>query len=1096
MSLPRSCSRILNIDCNSYTHERACLTTTTIPSPLPPLDGSLNISEAFDFHLAHRNLTPIYSFAAGNEDDGTLTLTDVSHFEFARATHRVAHLLRPIRTGAEGEVVAILAFADTLLYLTLFAACSKAGLVPFPISPRNTPAALIHLLKTTNTRRVFTTHAALGPLVEALKAQPACSGVSIEEMPTLAQMYPLLGRETPDSPFTPYPPPETKASLDDVATYLHSSGSTGLPKAIPLTHRSIQLIASLDFFPDLVQLQPAPLPRLRIAAAGLPSFHATGVVMQFIGPLYHGITACIAAPVSLGTPTAYRMPAMPTPQNALRRCDFSIPAFIGEWVKHEEAVSYLKTLKATLYTGGPLSWDVGDALVEQGVKIVAMYGSTEIGFVNTLFPKDLLPSEWTWMQFSQRVNPRWVPVDDGTFELQCLTVPTHLPNVENLADMKGYSTEDLFERHPTKPHLYRIVGRLDDVLVMANGEKTVPGPMEDVITGSPYIASAIMFGRERNQIGVLVEPSSSLPVDSSAFLDLVWDKVQAANAIAPAFARVYREMIIVTTKDRPVVRTLKATVARKATIALYEADINSLYDAIETSEQYTASQIPPPASWTAKDLEPWLLSQACHVSSSLDPTSDLFEQGFDSLNATFLRHRIVSALCSNSNASTISHNFVYANPSIQKLARAIEALLSAEKSAVIDRQAAIEAMIAKYSQGLEESASALAAAPEPARTPRSCGGEIILLTGSTGGLGSHILDILLRHPSVERVYAFNRPGRTPVSQRQLAEFNNRALDTELLKSSKLVYLEGDSGRADLGISAELYSKLRETVTVIMHNAWTLDFNKSLSSFEPHVRGTRNLIDLARSCSSSGPARFLFSSSISSAQNWDKSRGAFPEEVQLDAGVALGSGYGESKYVSERILAASGLRATSFRIGQISGSRSNGSWATTDWFATIVKSSIALGSFPSDPQGVMVVSWISPEDAAQAIIDAAFLHDQAAASPSVFNLVHPRPVPWDMIVGAMAHAAHLPLVPTQDWVAALESRARTRDSTADREALEQFPALKLLEFIKGAMRGEGPFNIEFSTAQAPKVSTSVECMQPLTGEDALRWMRFWTAAGFI
>lgn len=79
---------------------------------------------------------------------------------------------------------------------------------------------------------------------------------------------------------------------------------------------------------------------------------------------------------------------------------------------------------------------------------------------------------------------------------------------------------------------------------------------------------------------------------------------------------------------------------------------------------------------------------------------------------------------------------------------------------------------------------------------------------------------------------------------------------------------------------------------------------------------------------------------------------------------MGNGYGESKYVSERvrifafvnefladtlesfqILAQSGLQSTSFRIGQISGGHPNGAWATTDWVPILIKSSLNLNALP-------------------------------------------------------------------------------------------------------------------------------------------------------
>ncbi|KAJ7053410.1 hypothetical protein C8F01DRAFT_996673, partial [Mycena amicta] len=393
------------------------------------------------------------------------------------------------------------------------------------------------------------------------------------------------------------------------------------------------------------------------------------------------------------------------------------------------------------------------------------------------------------LQFSDRLSVRWVPTGDNTFECQLLTVDTHYPAVEDLPDVRGYATKDLFERHPTKPHLYRIAGRLDDVLIMANGEKTVPNAMEDIISTSPYISDAIMFGQGRNQVGVLVEPAPSVGlVDSTddkqlrEFRNLVWSVVEQANTIAPAFAKLYKEMILVTMPGRPFVRAPKGTVVKKATIAMYDADISALYDIIETSGN-AGRDVAPPAAWTAADLELWLLAHARLLSGKeLKPDIDLFDQGFDSLNATFLRHRIVAALRNDEAkmllAQKIQQTLVYSHPSIQQLANAIEALVTGKAIGDADARALVEGMIGKYSEGLDI---------PPLKQRISSGGTVVLLTGSTGGLGSHILDILLRRSSVERVYAFNRPGPTPISQRQEAAFRNRALDVGQLASSKLFY---------------------------------------------------------------------------------------------------------------------------------------------------------------------------------------------------------------------------------------------------------------------------------------------------------------------
>ncbi|KAF8129536.1 hypothetical protein EV363DRAFT_1584581 [Boletus edulis] len=137
-------------------------------------------------------------------------------------------------------------------------------------------------------------------------------------------------------------------------------------------------------------------------------------------------------------------------------------------------------------------------------------------------------------------------------------------------------------------------------------------------------------------------------------------------------------------------------------------------------------------------------------------------------------------------------------------------------------------------------------------------------------------------------------------------------------------------------------------------------------------------------------RFQFTSSVGSAQGWDNLKGPVPEEVQLDPSVAVGAGYGEGKYATERVIVRSVIHATSLRIGQIVGGH-GGSWATTDWFPILVKSSIALGVLPDAIGGV---SWLREEDVASAILETAFARE---APPPALNIVNPRSAPWAKII---------------------------------------------------------------------------------------------------
>ena len=142
-----------------------------------------------------------------------------------------------------------------------------------------------------------------------------------------------------------------------------------------------------------------------------------------------------------------------------------------------------------------------------------------------------------------------------------------------------------------------------------------------------------------------------------------------------------------------------------------------------------------------------------------------------------------------------------------------------------------------------------------------------------------------------------------------------------------------------------------TVNLIIHVAWRLDFNLGVNAFESSIRGTRALVDFARAASHADSLRFLFTCSIASTMSWDpQTRGPVPEELIEDPRMCVhGGGYGQGKYVAERVLAASGVSFSSMRVGQVCGGQPRGAWATTDWFPILVKTSVALGALPGSEQ---------------------------------------------------------------------------------------------------------------------------------------------------
>ncbi|KAL1718563.1 hypothetical protein EV715DRAFT_291171 [Schizophyllum commune] len=1037
------------------------------------LEENLSIPAAADFHLKHN---PDFAFYVFTEPDGTVR--EITNLEFARAVHRAAHALRPSREGEDGAVVAVIALSDTALYQAVTVGLMKAGLVPFPISPRLSPAAVANLMRASNCHRLVATQQTLQTLISGVEKElGARHALKIDEMPALNLIYPRLAEEKATDAFEPYPEALTPPKPEDMELYLHSSGSTGFPKAIGHTYASLAGWSRLAIMQDIRRVQP----RMRFAAHMLPAFHTFGVCLHLLAPLYGGAEIALYKPVAK-TPTD--VPPPPTPESQLeaaRACCCTamlvVPAYIHQWAEDPTAVEYLKTLQVLGFGGGPLSEAVGDGLSAAGVRLRSGYGATEFGG-----PSHIIPTheedwkEWSWIEIDTNAALEWEKQSDGTEELIIPAVAGHWhqPAVLNMEDRPGYATNDLFIRHPTKPYLRKVVGRKDDVIVHSTGEKTVPAPMEGVIITSPMIRTAIMFGRGRDEAGILVEPVPNHQIDVdddvqvAAFRNAIWPIIEEANRGAPAYSRIFKELILVTRDKKPLPRTEKGTVMRRLALQMYQEEINKIYEVIESHTQTGEKGVEPPASWNAPAIAEWLAGHVRDVTGrDMDHAVDLFEQGFDSLNATVLRLRLLGALKSDPLAAPagleISQNVVYQQPTIDKLAAHVAKLVRGEAATTKAPEASAKELIvslaAKYSESLPGYVDATTL---PKYVPKQSAKPLeypvsVLLTGTTGNLGAEILQMLLKDERAERIYTLERAGSASVIERQRARFADKGFDISLLESKKLVPLQGDVCAERLGQSEGVFKEMLNTISVIIHVAWRLDFNLGVNAFESSIRGTRALVDFARAASHADSLRFVFTSSVGSTLSWDpRTQGPVPEELIEDPSVCVnGGGYGQGKYVAERVLAAGGIQFSSMRVGQD-------------------------------------VTWLSMDAVAGTVLDATF--SQSALRPS-HNVVHPRPVQWSQMIKHVQNSLKtvlqrdVPILPFAEWFTKLEALANQPDVSA-----KDVPGVKLLEFFRGISAGHGMG--AFSTNKMEAVSKTLRSVEPLAQRDADAWVQYWTESGLL
>ncbi|KAF2704788.1 male sterility protein [Pleomassaria siparia CBS 279.74] len=1013
---------------------------STLETQHPPDDSPFLTVDAFVRHRARTNPhATIVSYPSSGIDFVDYSMQQLDVFAYRTARHYQSCIPTRDSSSTKPTTVALLGPSNLEYMVTMFA-LTKLGHTVLFLSTRISQLAIESLIKTTGATYLLADSKFLNT-AEKVKLN----------LPHL-HIHEIAGRTVFEFPIEVHADTRMDYQLDANVESLnrvyivHSSGSTGLPKPIYQPHRNA--IANYSVSMNME------------AFITLPLYHNHGICNLFRA-IYSGKSIHLYN-ADLPLTQHYLTSIL---QKHKFEIFYGVPYALKLLAETDEGIELLRQLKVVMYGGSPCPDALGDLLVERGVNLVSHYGATEVGQLMTSFRPANDPV-WNYVREHEQLKPylKWVPQGPNLFE--CTITDGWPAKVTSNQPDGSYATKDLFEPHPTIPAAWKYIARLDDTIVLVNGEKFNPVMMEGVIRSHKAVTETVVFGNGRPQLGVLIIPSPAVDgLSEEVIVDRVIPVIEEANRTAEAYARVSRDMIKVLPHGCEFPRTDKGSIIRQAFYRQFAKEIDDIYDEVAT----TSGDLQP---FPLPDMERFIrttLTKSIPEAANVENHEDFFSLGVDSLQSIQMRTEILKTVDIGGNK--LGQNVVFEYPSIAALSAHLIGLRTGNtdlKTAVEDD---MQNLIEKYG----------------GFTPRLQSHSVVV-TGATGSLGAHVVAQLSSRPDVTRIYCLVRASsledashRIQKSLLQRRIYHILPLDAR----SKVIGLPCDLSDPHLGLSDVIYSDVAKNLRSVIHCAWSVNFNLGLSSFEKDcIAGVRHLLDLCHAVSGPTPASFDFCSSVSTV-----SRCPIPEapETLPELSWAQGMGYAQSKQVAENLCIkaaqTTGIRARVLRVGQIVADTVHGVWNATEGIPLMMQTALTVGALPRISE---TPSWTPVDIVAKAVVEISF----SDAGAIVANVTNAKTFRWteDLLPALRNSGLRFDEVEPKEWVRRL--RTSSQDPVLN-------PPIKLVEFFASKYDKETfPVNKRtFETTTARKFSPSLDNAPVLNQELVTKFVQRFLASAW-
>jgi long-chain acyl-CoA synthetase len=391
-------------------------------------------------------------------------------FNYARLDEMAKGVARALtrRGFRRGDRVAILA-ANRAEYLAAYYGIMRAGFVAVPVNFKFPRQTIHFILQDSGAKLVFCDRARRGDCPPDLPV--VCFGGEA------AESFDSFLDSGPFDTLVPAP--------DEAAMFLYTSGSTGIPKGVVLSHRSHIWVAQ-------TRLGGQDLSRHRYLIAA-PLYHMNALALSLLVCAAHATIVLLPQ----FTARAYI--------EAIERyrCTWltAVPPMIAMMLREKEllASTNLASVEFIRLGSAPVSASLMEAMHHAlpHASVTNAYGTTEAGpVVFGPHPKGIAQPEMSVGYPHPQVQVRLVDgdnrdADQGVLEMKC---PALMLGYHNRPDVRPpftadgyYITGDVFRRDADGFHYF--VGRTDDMFV-SGGENIYPADVERMLERSPDIAQA------------------------------------------------------------------------------------------------------------------------------------------------------------------------------------------------------------------------------------------------------------------------------------------------------------------------------------------------------------------------------------------------------------------------------------------------------------------------------------------------------------------------------------------------------------------------------------------------------------------------------